>query len=65
MVFIGHVIATLTCGAFMLAETLYTCRHCTAVDNDPTSQCPEWYHECDVPYGAYLFGTTGVIVCQV
>eukprot|EP00299_Pterocystis_sp_00344_P002350 c12663_g1_i1.p1 GENE.c12663_g1_i1~~c12663_g1_i1.p1 ORF type:complete len:193 (-),score=49.37 c12663_g1_i1:74-652(-) len=61
MVFIGHVIATLTCGAFMLAETLYTCRHCAGLTS---IDCKGWYSDCDAAYGVYLFGAVGTLVCQ-
>ena len=61
MVFIGHVIATLTCGAFMLAETLYTCRHCAGITE---GDCKDWYKDCDIAYGVYLLGAVGTLVCQ-
>eukprot|EP00301_Raphidiophrys_heterophryoidea_P016257 c25815_g1_i1.p1 GENE.c25815_g1_i1~~c25815_g1_i1.p1 ORF type:complete len:203 (-),score=52.98 c25815_g1_i1:181-705(-) len=61
MVFTAHVIATLTCGAFMLAETLYTCRHCAGITE---TDCKSWYKECDVAYGVYLIGAVGTLVCQ-
>eukprot|EP00298_Acanthocystis_sp_HF-20_P026788 c4616_g1_i1.p1 GENE.c4616_g1_i1~~c4616_g1_i1.p1 ORF type:complete len:211 (+),score=41.19 c4616_g1_i1:60-635(+) len=61
IMFIAHVIITLTCGAFMLAETLYTCRHCGSISD---LSCKSWYHDCDIAYGVYLVGTVGTIVCQ-
>eukprot|EP00298_Acanthocystis_sp_HF-20_P022609 c3062_g1_i1.p1 GENE.c3062_g1_i1~~c3062_g1_i1.p1 ORF type:complete len:180 (-),score=66.49 c3062_g1_i1:1-540(-) len=61
MAFTSHVIAALTCGAFMLSETLYVCRHCAGMTDE---SCKDWYSQCDVAYGAYLFGTVGTLVCQ-